>query len=258
MTALVGTEVDTLLLWERAIGKDAWNREDALLHAAGESSAMPGARNSALLSLRARLFGATMNLRSNCPACSAATEFSVDSDRLARECVPAAAADVVHQIDVEGHSVRFRLPCVEDLRAVAARAAREDVTSLLFDRCAFGEGSASAQLPVTVRDAVCARMEELDPGAAVSFSITCPECHHAWQAPFDVAGALWAEVRAAAERSLLEIDVLARAYGWTEAEILALSPTRRAAYLQLAGAVACATCNASLPVSAGSLSDQGR
>jgi hypothetical protein len=234
MTALVGTEMDTLLLWERAIGRDAWSREDALLHAAGESPATPGARNSALLSLRARLFGAPMNLRSNCPACGAATEFSVDSEQLARECVPVAAADVVHQLDIEGHSVRFRLPGVEDLRAVAARAAREDVTSVLFDRCAVGE---SSPLPATVLDAVCARMEELDPGAAVHFSMTCPECHHAWQAPFDVGGALWAEVRAAAERILLEIDALARAYGWTEAEILALSPMRRAAYLQLAGAV---------------------
>ncbi len=37
----------------------------------------------------------------------------------------------------------------------------------------------------------------------------------------------------AAEQSLVEVDALARAYGWTEAEIMQLSPTRRAAYLQL-------------------------
>jgi hypothetical protein len=32
----------------------------------------------------------------------------------------------------------------------------------------------------------------------------------------------------------MEVDALARAYGWREADILALSPARRAAYLELA------------------------
>ena len=40
-----------------------------------------------------------------------------------------------------------------------------------------------------------------------------------------------------AERTLADVDTLARAYGWTEAEVMELSPTRRAAYLQLLGGV---------------------
>ena len=52
----------------------------------------------------------------------------------------------------------------------------------------------------------------------------------------DIAPALWAEVQAAAERSLLEVDALAREYGWSEAEVMALPHARRAAYLQLVGA----------------------
>jgi hypothetical protein len=32
---------------------------------------------------------------------------------------------------------------------------------------------------------------------------------------------------------LHEVDLLARAYGWTEPEVLALSEARRAAYLRL-------------------------
>jgi len=39
-----------------------------------------------------------------------------------------------------------------------------------------------------------------------------------------------------AEGKLLPADMLARAYGWTEQEVMHLSPTRRAAYLQLSGA----------------------
>jgi hypothetical protein len=37
-----------------------------------------------------------------------------------------------------------------------------------------------------------------------------------------------------AERLLLDIDTLARNYGWSESEVIALSPTRRAAYVQMA------------------------
>jgi hypothetical protein len=37
-------------------------------------------------------------------------------------------------------------------------------------------------------------------------------------------------------RSLLaEVHSLARAYGWTESEILALSPQRRSTYLEMVG-----------------------
>ena len=41
------------------------------------------------------------------------------------------------------------------------------------------------------------------------------------------------EVQARARRLLREVDVLARAYGWTEADVLALSEQRRTAYLEI-------------------------
>jgi len=43
----------------------------------------------------------------------------------------------------------------------------------------------------------------------------------------------WAELAAEAKRLLREVDALARAYGWREADILALSSQRRHAYLEL-------------------------
>jgi hypothetical protein len=79
-------------------------------------------------------------------------------------------------------------------------------------------------------------LERLDPGAVVSFALLCPSCNHGWSAAVDVGEAVWAELRRAAERSLIEVDALARTYGWTEGDVLRLSPMRRAAYLQLVGA----------------------
>ncbi|HJQ82925.1 MAG TPA: GNAT family N-acetyltransferase, partial [Candidatus Binatia bacterium] len=57
-----------------------------------------------------------------------------------------------------------------------------------------------------------------------------------YAAPLDVGRLLWEKVQIAAERLLLDVDALARAYGWTEREILSLSPGRRAAHLQIVSA----------------------
>ncbi len=81
-----------------------------------------------------------------------------------------------------------------------------------------------------------AQLDALDPGAVLGFALNCPACGHGWSAAIDVGCALWSELQRAAERALIEIDALARAYGWTERDVLSLSPVRRAAYLQLAGA----------------------
>jgi hypothetical protein len=87
--------------------------------------------------------------------------------------------------------------------------------------------------PDAIVDALSNRIESLDPGANVSFALQCPGCGAQWLAPLDCGQLVWQKVQAAAERLLLDIDALARAYGWTEPDVLALSPVRRAAYVQM-------------------------
>ena len=64
----------------------------------------------------------------------------------------------------------------------------------------------------------------------------CPACRHRWQAVFDILTFFWTEIRREARRLLEHVHVLARAYGWREGEILALSERRRQAYLEMVGA----------------------
>ena len=78
-------------------------------------------------------------------------------------------------------------------------------------------------------------MAAADPQADVELALSCPACGHAWPAAFDIASFLWTEVDAWARVLLHEIHALASAYGWREADILALSPRRRRAYLELIG-----------------------
>jgi len=80
-------------------------------------------------------------------------------------------------------------------------------------------------------------MGDADPLAEVLVDVVCPACDTEFVADLDVGAFVWAEVHGRAQRLLHEVDVLARAYGWTETEVLALGDRRREAYLTLAGEV---------------------
>lgn len=220
-------------LWERAAGVPPTLRDDALLHGVASVPQGLGERNAALLALRERLFGPRWPLRSTCPACGAVCEFQVDCRQLV-PAVGAGQAAAVHAIEVDGREIRFRLPRADDLREAARAADVPAVARRLLQRCVL-DGDVEA-LTAAAMEALSTRMEALDPGARIVFALACPECGAPWEAPVDVGDALWREVRTSAERTLLDVDALARAYGWSEAEVLSLGPTRRAAYLQLVGA----------------------
>jgi hypothetical protein len=135
-------------------------------------------------------------------------------------------------LDVDGRSWRFRLPAPADVAAADTPDVEAFVASLLT-RC-LDDADGATPLPPHLLPALAERMEALDPAAALSFAVDCPACARHWDAAFDPARSLWAFVQSRAEQTLLDVDALARRYGWNEADVLALSPTRRHAYLQLA------------------------
>ena len=79
-----------------------------------------------------------------------------------------------------------------------------------------------------------AALQALDPQADIRLELECGECAMRWTAPLFVEPFLWRELSAWARARFDEVDRLARAYGWREADILALSPQRRRTYLELA------------------------
>lgn len=228
---------DVLALWERACAAGPGARAEALL--GDPAPASLSARNAALLALRARLFGAKQSLRAACPACGTALEFAVECDTLARSLAPTADSGHEHELRCAGYRIAYQAPDIDDWRAAAASA---DFAQALMRRCIArceredGTPCDCAALPRALTDALSDALDALEPGACVDFDLRCPECGTQWSAPMDCANVLYGEVRARAESLLVEVDALARAYGWSEAQVLALSPTRRAAYLQLLGA----------------------
>lgn len=228
-------EHDLLALWQLGVGVDRRRRDELLL---GDEQAL-GARATHALGLRAAWFGPGLDLLADCPQCAATVEFTLDANHLAnelhRDASPADAEDGWHAaFDLSGVT-RLRAPRWRDLAEASAQAqaSGDDFALVLLARCSDTDVAALAP---DLRDALAARVAALDPGALVTLALVCPDCGHRWDAPLDAADLLWRELRRRAEALLSDVAALADAWGWREADVLALHPVRRAAYLQLAGA----------------------
>lgn len=142
-------------------------------------------------------------------------------------------------MEVSGYRLTFRPLVSEDMAAVPPTMGRALARRTLFERCILdvlheGNAAEAAALPEHVVAAVAATLAAADPQADVELSLSCPSCAHSWQTAFDVADFLWREIHAWAKDALRGVHVLARAYGWREADVLTLTPTRRQIYLELA------------------------
>ncbi|MFI7101160.1 hypothetical protein ACIBK8_17520 [Streptomyces sp. NPDC050161] len=253
--ALTGP-AELLATWEAGLDRDAAGRA-LLLHRAARPEtgtdallAVPVGRRAAdLFGLRRALFGERMQVRVECGGCAEAMEFDLDAGQFAAPAAGTAADDGVLRVADGGWVVDFRLPTVADLAAVtraladpAAALDPPDAQQLLLARCTVSATRDGAPLPADelpgalpdkVRRLLAEAAERADPAAEITLSIACPECGDATPAELDIADHLWTELDAWARDVLLDVHLLATAYGWSEPEILALSPQRRRYYLEL-------------------------
>jgi hypothetical protein len=75
-------------------------------------------------------------------------------------------------------------------------------------------------------------MAAMAPEVSRPIAGVCPACDAAVQAPLHVARVVVAELRRMAGAVHDDVDLIARAYHWTEATILALPQDRRRAYAE--------------------------
>lgn len=193
-----------------------------------------GQRDVRLFEIRAATFGERLEIVGSCPECAAPFEL----ETRVRDLLADTRRDIdpVAEVEADEVRVRFRLADSTDL-AAAARA--EAAPRLLFERCVLeaeraGTSIAAEDLPPAIVRAVGDRMREIDPQSEVELVLTCPACNHRWRDLFDIASYIWTEIETLALRLLQEVHVLARAYGWSEADILSMTPKRRRFYLDLA------------------------
>ena len=231
-----------------------------------------GQRDAQLLSLRELTFGPRLASYAECPVCGEKLEFDHQvSDFLSSPAVNTENGGTEHRLAAQttqifgDYTVRFRLPDSFDLAAVASSGDPEIARRVLLERCVVDvaqrasgvaqRASGVAQMgdsteavapitsgthPVAIGDLpgeiaaqIAEQIERADPGADISLNLICPTCDHRWQITFDIVTFFWTEINNLAKRLLREVHTLARAYGWREADILAMSAARRQAYLEM-------------------------
>jgi len=238
------TPAQLLQVWERGGDPSAAARGLLLLGCSCDDeapvdalAAMPlGRRDARLLELRERLFGSAVDAVATCPQCAATVEATFRCDDLLLPDPGVAAPTLEHA--AHGMRVQFRLPDSRDLLALEHCGDAETARSLLLERCVLaaqcGEQPRDVRrLPHELQAEIAQAMAQADPQADLQLAFRCPDCGHEWLPLFDVARFLWQELHAWALHMLREVDTLAQAYHWAEADILALSPRRRQAYLEL-------------------------
>jgi hypothetical protein len=229
---------ELLALWERGVAQHPIDRALLLAGWVGPEQQrdrladLPlGTVNRALLRLREAWFGDSIRAYWDCERCGQRLELALETGELLRLAAPDEAAA---QVELAGF--RFRPPCSRDLAAIAWETDLETAASQLLERCCLGSPTGMPAEFSGLLAEIEAALEELDPAADISLSLSCEACGYRWIAGFDIGTVLWDEVDARAGALLTEVDALARAYGWTESQILALSARRRASYLAMIGA----------------------
>jgi hypothetical protein len=238
----------TLVLeaWEAAAGRPPFAAALAVLavvhpdRTIRELAALPvGRRDGLLLDLHAATFGPRLAGRARCAACHEALEVDVAIETV-RSAAPGGEDGTAWAVIRHGDDeLSFRCPDSNDVAAATevggdAGAAR----ARLLGRTVRATRRAT---PIGVDDvdpdalaAVVEAMAARDPQADVVLALVCPVCGATTTVILDVPALVVRRVETWARRVLAEVDALARAYGWEERSVLALSESRRQAYLELA------------------------
>lgn len=232
---------DLLSLWERGAGLHPIDAAlDALVagdpgRPRDELAHLPlGVRDASLLRLRQATLGDQLEASDECPGCGEQVELALSVEDVLAGASPPPASWV---IQANGRTVTLRALDSVDAAAAAAAGDAGAARAVLLDRAIADptrrDGPISSGLPGAFAHVIAQSLLEHDTLAELLLEFECPGCGHGWTNVLDVAAFVTSELQARAQRLLLDIDQLARAYGWTEADVLALSEARRGAYVRM-------------------------
>jgi len=235
------TPATVLELWEAGLARTPAARADLLLASARadrrdddpseELADWPvGRRDRALLEHFCPP-RAVLDAVADCPACGSSLDVAVDPRALRAH----SSADAV-TVEVGEDQVVVRAVTVGDLRSMPVDGSPETLRSALLERCVVratraGKQISPRELPAATVDRIESTLDELDPAGDLEVVLTCGDCGETWAESLDPVRFAWAALETSARRLATDVHTLARAYGWTEHDILALSAFRRHLYL---------------------------
>jgi T4 bacteriophage base plate protein len=244
---------DMVRVWELGEGKPSWYQALLMLAPAWPETSQQdlaslslGHRNALLFLIRKRLFGPKLQAGVKCPACSEVLEFELLVDQLC-DTQSARSSEETYDLVLDSIDIRFRLPNTWDIAALCGSLGGIFPLEVLAQRCIEtvrvvetsdpnddDEIDLKNSLDEATLQQVMEQIQEHDPQFETRLGLDCDVCKHSWSAPFDMGTFLWTEWSAHAKRLTEETHVLAKNYGWSEREILMMSPVRRNQYLELA------------------------
>jgi hypothetical protein len=196
-----------------------------------------------LLAAYSSLHGPLQSGLFDCVGCGCAIEVALDLDALDAVMRPEDGAEAIDQavqfrFEHGALSCTCRVPDTHDHLAVLAYSAPEPARRELMSRCISDLRRSGNEIDVDALTAaeaaaIGAALEARDPGAVVSVDVACPACGAAETCFLDPPAFMWRRLVSDAQRLLYEVHTLAAAYGWREADVLALPSRRRRRYLRL-------------------------
>lgn len=236
---------ELLGVWERGLAEHLVERAHTLLVAACPGTPPDelrrlsvGQRDACLFALREWIFGPQAVGLATCPDCGERHELALCLADLGS--IPASESGDAIALSEDRFELSFRLPNSVDLAAIADQRDVSCARLALFERCLLsvrrdGIDISANAVPEEIVNLVSERMGKADPQGDIEIALCCSNCNRKWQEPFDILSFFWTEIHAWACKILTEVHSLASAYGWREADILAMHPWRRQFYLEMAG-----------------------
>ena len=197
-----------------------------------------GKRDSLLIKIRQKIFGSDFSNTANCPSCEEKVEWEMNINDFGLAETSELLKNEIHQFSQGSYLLDYRLPSTGDMLELPGP--KDDPSRWLLSRCIIGARNKETpvdltELPDEVLSSLSDRISREDELADIRISLTCPACSKQWEALFDIVQYLWSEVDAWAKQLMQDIAVLASNFGWSERQILELSPGRREIYLELIG-----------------------
>ena len=208
-----------------------------------------GDRQYLMLKLREATFGDLVRGSVPCPWPDCGHRIAITFSTRDVPVVAAAEQGPVHTLVLSEHAgdgsvadrtVRFRLPTGAAQEDLSLRVAEGEGTALtaLLHACVLGIGSREvgdvvAALTPLARQEIEDRMAAIAPRLDLMMTATCVECGRAFEAPFDLQGFFFGEVKLTPDALRREVHYLAYHYHWSERDILDMDRGRRRGYIEI-------------------------
>lgn len=191
-------------------------------------------RLRALAAIALTTFGNTLAWQARCPACREPMELELGLDTLLSDPGKAEAFDYAPR---PGTTLTLRLPTGRDQQAWRALALPPgDLFLAMAGSLVEGlDGRAPEsgwRLPAEWLDGVEAAFTARDPLNMLEAGAQCPSCGAGSAIQLDLEAVILDMLAREQRRVMEDVHRLARAYHWSEGEVLAIPPRRRAFYLQ--------------------------